>query len=159
MLRGERILNFTVKSQFNYSFDKVADEVQKVRLFKYTSYPLLTFSPVNSEDQNREYWPGSPLPINLYIFSVVPFGRQNIDSRIVTKTKELLHIEDNGSGNNIKKWDHTILVKRNGEVCEYIDSVGIQAGLLTPFVWLFSWCLFNYRHYRWKKLIKTNFEY
>ena len=70
------------------------------------------------------------------------------------------HIRDNGYGDHIKKWDHWINIQDAlDEKTLYTDQVDIEAGLLTPVVWLFSQVFYRYRQRRWRELVKNNFQY
>jgi len=56
--------------------------------------------------------------------------------------------------------DHRIIIhdEPNGKT-RYSDDVEIEAGLLTPFVWLFSQAFYRHRQRQWQKLVAKNFQY
>jgi len=51
----------------------------------------------------------------------------------------------------VRTWDHEISIRHaSATCCFYTDSVDIEAGLLTPLVWLFAQALYRYRQRRWR---------
>jgi hypothetical protein len=59
-------------------------------------------------------------------------------------------------GGAVKKWNHVILVELAGAGrTRYTDSVDIEAGLLSPAIWLYAQFFYRYRHWRWRKLART----
>jgi hypothetical protein len=41
----------------------------------------------------------------------------------------------------------------------YRDQVTIQAGMFTPFIWLFAQLFYRHRQRRWRQLARTGFNY
>lgn len=67
---------------------------------------------------------------------------------------------DDGHGELIRTWRHLITVDNaEGEKTLYTDTVKVQAGMLTFFIWVFANIFFWHRQRRWKKLIQNKFSY
>lgn len=74
---------------------------------------------------------------------------------IVRLSEPELQIETREKGGLIRSWDHYMRIEPVSAVrCRYTDSIRIDAGLLTPLVWLFAAMFYRYRHRRWQKLLK-----
>lgn len=53
-------------------------------------------------------------------------------------------------GGPITTWNHRIRVQHHPVGTHYTDEVDIQAGLLTPLVYLYAWGFYHYRQWRWR---------
>lgn len=147
-----------MSSVFNEKLEVIVEEVEKIRLFRFTSFPLISFWP--GDDELPTSWINKSTKIHLKLFGFIPFGDQIIKSSIETKSEDKVEVVDDGKGDNISSWHHTISIERIDEKkTRYTDKLKLEAGILTPFIWVFALILFRYRHYRWKKLIKLNFNY
>lgn len=69
-----------------------------------------------------------------------------------------MELRDDGRGTLATKWDHLITIQAS-EQGSYTDRVEVRAGVLTPFVWLFSWFFYRHRQRRWQRLIANGFAY
>ena len=58
-------------------------------------------------------------------------------------------------GGIVSKWEHLSKVSPtdNDAIILYTDQIDIEAGLFTPFVWLYAHLFYRYRQLRWKRLI------
>jgi len=62
-------------------------------------------------------------------------------------------------GGLIQQWNHVIKVDSlDAESCRYSFEIEIDAGLLTPMVWFYAHLFYRYRQWRWKKMIKLNYQ-
>src|SRR5690606_25258755 len=91
-----------------------------------------------------EWNEGSTLETRLRFFGVLPAWKHEIafervgDSDCVVLTRE--------GGGLVPVWNHLIQVQAvDDHHCVYTDDVEIKAGLLTPFVWLYSHVFYRYR--------------
>lgn len=94
----------------------------------------------------------------MLLLGFIPLGWQNI---VIEKPlpDKAWALRDNGSGGMVSVWDHHIFVAPEGSGTRYTDEVRVEAGLLTPFVVLFTHLLYRYRQYRWRRLVRNGFDY
>jgi hypothetical protein len=55
----------------------------------------------------------------------------------------------------VRRWDHAISIGEapNGQT-RYRDDIEVEAGLLTPIVWLFALCFYSHRQRRWRRVAR-----
>ncbi|MCE5209133.1 MAG: hypothetical protein AB1649_28620 [Chloroflexota bacterium] len=133
--------------------------VQTTRLLEYIAAPLVRFDPLQPS-RLPETWVEGSYQVRMKIFGWFSFGKHWIVISKPQAENGPYHIRDNGYGDHIKKWDHWINIQDAlDEKTLYTDQVDIEAGLLTPVVWLFSQVFYRYRQRRWRELVKNNFQY
>ena len=88
-----------------------------------------------------------------------PLGRQTIAISIPLRGDSHIELRDNGFSGLISRWDHLITIRSVVGGCVYSDRVEINAGVLTPFVWVFAWLFYRHRQRRWQRLVKDAFRY
>lgn len=133
--------------------------VQTTRLLEYIAAPLVRFDPLQPS-RLPETWVEGSYQVSMKIFGWFSFGKHWIVISKPQAENGPYHIRDNGYGDHIKKWDHWINIQDAlDEKTLYTDQVDIEAGLLTPVVWLFSQVFYRYRQRRWRELVKNNFQY
>jgi len=140
----------------NESIDEVWKHLMKVETLIYIASPLVRFEPIKSKSFPT-LWNVGNYETSMYIFGLLPFGRHHIVIEFPTPAIPSQRILlDNGYGVIISKWQHTIILEKQGSSTTlYKDEVIIQASVLTPAVWLFAWIFYRWRRLRWKKLIKA----
>ncbi len=136
-------------------------EVLTSRLLVYVASPLVCFIPIEPESLPVR-WEDKEYLVSMRLFGLLPLGRQVISISRRDLSSEVGHfyreLRDNGHGALILKWDHLITIEAAAQGCIYTDRVEVQAGLLTPFVWLFVWIFYRHRQCRWKALADANFH-
>jgi hypothetical protein len=149
-----------MKIQLNYCLDmplpKVWSRLKKVSTLHYVANPILKFKAINPANLPQE-WSDGDYETALLLFGFIPFGRQHIVIEIPNEVKNDTKILiDHGYGSMVQTWRHTItLVRKTDSQTLYQDDVVIQAGVLTPFVWIFAWVFYRWRRRNWFKLIKS----
>lgn len=142
--------------------EKLAEKLREPMLFAYVSWPILQFKPVDPATP-PERWGEQKAVVKLSFLGVLPMGRHTLNisfrDRSVEKGKFWFEMRDDGFGQLVKKWDHTMTVRQNGGGCVYGDNVEIKAGPLTPFVWLFAMVLYRHRQRRLKRLAEGGFVF
>lgn len=89
---------------------------------------------------------------HLKFFGLMPGWRHSIRFNNISDQSMTMATQEKGG--LVKRWNHEIKVEdKNNKTCIYTDTVEIQAGVFTPFVWLFANILYRYRQQRWKKLL------
>ena len=67
--------------------------------------------------------------------------------------REILSHEQGGP---VQIWNHRITVEPLSEKrCRYTDELEVQAGTLTPLIWLFAHLFYRYRQMRWRSLAQV----
>ena len=76
-----------------------------------------------------------------------------------TKPASVASDDEQLSTRPVERWDHLITIAPDGPSrTRYRDTVDIEAGLLTPFVWLFAQFFYRHRQRRWRALAQTGFR-
>jgi len=138
-------------------FDKAIAEVKTTGLLMHTAHPFVSFAPANgtiipTNWEEKTYW------FRLKLFGVVPFGKQAV--RITFhEDDEAFKIRDNGYSRLIRRWDHWITIQKSGSNTLYRDTLDLDAGFITLFVWLFARFFYAHRQRRWIRLAHAGFEY
>jgi hypothetical protein len=88
-----------------------------------------------------------------YKLGVAPIGEHTLRfERVDPKSRQIATRERNYF---VRQWDHVISVRATADGrTRYSDEVKIDAGLLTPFVWLFAQVFYRHRHRRWRRVAK-----
>lgn len=138
-------------------------EVKKTKLLLHVTSPLLTFELLEPPELPQTFG-DEPLHFKLKLLGLLPIGRQWVVPIIVTDNStsgaQEYKIRDNGSGSMAKVWDHLITISESADGrTNYSDRVEIQAGVLTPFVWLFANIFYRHRQRRWRRLAASGFDY
>jgi ligand-binding SRPBCC domain-containing protein len=95
--------------------------------------------------------------VSLAILGVLPFGKQWIVPTIHVdpETAWTKKLRDNGHSALIRRWDHWITVVPDADGnTRYTDDVEVDAGILTPFIWLFAQAFYRHRQRRWRALAR-----
>jgi hypothetical protein len=96
--------------------------------------------------------------VRLWLFGVFPLGRQAIVITFPTVASGFA-LRDAGHSALISTWDHLITIERGNNGVVYRDQVVVRAGILTPVAWLFAAIFYRHRQRRWKRLVKSGFDY
>jgi hypothetical protein len=140
----------------NCTFEQAVSAVKKSSLLFYVSYPVIFFTPSSApipiDWVEGRYW------VRLKLFGFIPLGRQAIVISFDGEGSKFI-MKDNGHSFLISQWDHTITIERVSEKeTRYEDHVEVQAGILTPIVWLFANYFYHHRQKRWLNLCSTDFQ-
>ncbi|MCA0351804.1 MAG: hypothetical protein LCH85_07385 [Chloroflexi bacterium] len=132
------------------------EHVTTSRLLEYVAKPLVTFVP-KQPNQLPDVWRDGTYWVELRLFGVIPVGKQAIV--ISHPQQHPFTLRDNGHSPLIKRWDHTIEVAVEGTSTRYRDHVVVEAGWLTPLIWLFAQVFYRHRQRRWRRLAARHFRY
>jgi hypothetical protein len=140
------------------SFEQAVAEVKTPRLLQFVAHPLVKFTPVQPPTF-PSVWVESTYWVKLALFGFLPFGKQAV---VISypRTDGGFAIRDAGHSPLIKIWDHWIFItkEKDGET-RYRDEVRIEAGILTPCIWLFAQWFYRHRQRRWVRLARGGFAY
>jgi hypothetical protein len=120
---------------------------------QFVASPILSFRPVQKGSIAGDWQVGVPYQFNLYFLKFIPMGRHTIQLvRIVKETRTIVSQE---SGILARVWNHAICFREAAPgVVRYTDEIEIQAGWLTPGIWLFAQLFYRHRQRRWKVLLR-----
>jgi hypothetical protein len=147
-----------VDSVLSCSPEKVWDEVQKSSLLLEVIRPLVLIVPVDAAEFPERWIEGATVRCTSYLFGVIPLGTRTLFAeRIDHAARE---IQSRESDPLVRRWDHLIRVKpaRDGGT-HYSDEIVVEAGFLTPFVWLFARWFYRHRQRRWRRVAKRLASY
>lgn len=132
--------------------ERVWETLQKTESLRYVAKPLLCF-----RGDLPERWPGLGGEVHvekLLLFCVIPAWSHEL--RIVHLDEGQHEILTNEHGGPIRVWNHRIKVESIAERRSlYTDEVEVQAGTLTPLIWLFAHLFYRYRQMRWRNLARV----
>jgi hypothetical protein len=156
-------MNTTVSTLLDAEPGAVWEELQRPALLEYVASPLVVFDPVDPRSF-PEQWGADEYEVAMRLFGVVPLGRQTIRVSTVratdTEGEQFYQLRDDGSGRLVPVWDHRISVRETADgKTVYTDEIEVEAGVLTPLVWLFATLFYCHRQRRWQKLVEADFEY
>lgn len=140
-----------VKSKLNSSAAIVWDLTERSSTLVKIAWPMVRFVPAN--DPFPEKWiEGAAIYLRSYIFGLIPVGTRRIFFEKIDKSS--MQLQSRESDPLTKQWDHLIsVVPINETSCIYSDEVEIDAGVLTPLVWLWANWFYRHRQSRWNKLL------
>jgi hypothetical protein len=141
-----------ITTSLSTNAERVFAAVQKTGTFLYITRGMLGFSGANK-------WPatfdeGDELQTRMWFFHVIPGWRHYL--RLVSVDPAEMELHSNEHGGPIRKWNHRIKIEPATESsCHYLDEIDIEAGILTPLIWLYAHVFYRYRQRRWRRLAAT----
>ncbi|WP_040007210.1 hypothetical protein [Fibrisoma limi] len=147
----------TLSSVLGASAELAYEQVKRPVLLHYVAHPLIRFVP---QTPFPAIWQEGEYETKMLLFGLIPLGHQLIRIELPGLADDgSFRVRDNGQGHLARTWDHRIHIDPvDTGRCRYTDRVTVQAGLLTPFVWLFALGFYAWRQYRWKRLVRLNFQ-
>ena len=144
-----------ISTRLACSEDELWEKIIEPTSLQYVASPILSFVPIQEGSLSGEWKVGTPYPLKLYFLKFIPLGQHTI--KLVKIDRETKTIVSQENGHLAKVWNHTISFKEDSpEVVSYTDEIEIQAGLLTPVIWLFSQIFYRHRQRRWKMLLQDS---
>ena len=139
--------------------ERVWAEVKTIRLFRHVTAPFIVFRSAEPGGFPDHFVEGAHR-VSMYFLGFIPIGQQVVNVSKGSDVGPDYWLRDNGHSALIKKWDHRITVAPTGAGHTlYRDEVDIDAGLMTPFVFVFASAFFRWRQHRWRRLVDRHFEY
>jgi hypothetical protein len=142
-----------VESLLACSPEKVWEEVQRPALHREIVRPLFRFVPADPPQFPERWLEGATMHFKGYLFGIIPLGTHTIFlERIDAAARE---IQSRESEPLVRRWDHLVRVRPSGDrQVLYSDEILIDAGWLTPFVWLFAQWFYRHRQRRWRRVAR-----
>lgn len=132
---------------------KVFEALQNLSVVEEVMAPLLRLRPIDPEEMPERWEVGKEYLWEPYLFNIIPLGEHR--TRVAKMDWDNLEGLSKESGKVAKVWNHHITVEKDesGNAI-YTDEAEVEAGILTPLVWLFAYILYSYRGRRWKKIAR-----
>ena len=130
--------------------EKLIEELKSPKQLQKTAAPLVYFD-YCGEGELSEKWQPRAYLFSVRLFGFLPFGKHTM----VFTYPDSLSIRDNGYSGLCKKWDHLMTVRASAGGCIYTDCAQIEAGILTPVLWLFGQAMYRFRQRSWRKYVAT----
>lgn len=154
-------MRVTLATRLPCPADEAWAAVRRPALLEHVAWPLLRFVPL-VPDRFPETWAEGDYRVALRLFGIVPLGTQHIVTSIAPDEPgdagPRRTIRDDGRGTIARRWDHRIsIAPAPGGGTDYVDVVDVEAGVLTPGVWLFAQLFYRWRQHRWRRLAAAGF--
>ena len=132
-------------------------ELSDPRSLQFVASPILRFEPAEQGGLPAEWRVGPTYLLKLYLLGVIPFGRHTIQLLEIDEDENTIISRESGSVARV--WNHTISFRESGPgVVTYTDRIEIDAGWLTPVIWLFAQVFYRHRQRRWKVLLRQKLD-
>lgn len=132
--------------------EKVWDEVQKSALLLEVIHPVVRLAPVGPPRFPDRWAEGTTSGPGRTCSDSSRSGRELYWRSVDQAAHE---IQSRESDPLIRRWDHLIRVKPAAHGwTHYSDEIVIEAGVLTPLVWLFAQWFYRHRQRRWRQVAK-----
>lgn len=128
------------------------DLVERSSTLVEVAWPLAYIESIDSSFPER-WSQGSTILCKSRLFNLIPVGTRQIFFEKINSTAR--QIQTRESDSLVKHWDHLISIKPIDDLnCIYSDEIEIEAGLITPIVWLWANWFYRHRQARWQKILK-----
>ena len=140
-----------ITSKLNISAGDAWRLVKKSSTLIFITKGVLSFS--DSDHYPEEWLENRSVTSRLKFFGLFPAWNHEIYFQKIRDSA--LEIITEEQGGVVSKWQHLIKISptHNDAISLYTDQIEIEAGLLTPLVWLYAHLFDRYRQLRWKRLI------
>ncbi len=140
-----------VQTRLGCSAAQAWNAVRTSALLHNVAWPVVSIRPARGEKLPDLWPPQETIRCRSYLFGVIPLGTRSIHFERVDSIER--EIQSRETDPLIRHWDHLIRVRESEpDVCVYSDDVTIEAGWLTPVVWLFACFFYRHRQRRWRRL-------
>ena len=140
------------ESLFPAGVDEIWDKLQHLSTLQFVAAPYVSFKPMDGQ-LDFQWQESSLFSLRFKLFGLIPMGVHTI--RILRFDKEGLEIYSNESNPFIPVWNHRIRLQQiDGKHTKYMDQVEIDAGLKTPFVYLWASAFYSHRQRKWIQLLQ-----
>ncbi len=142
-----------VETALNCPPAKVWAKVQTSALLLEVASPLVRILPVDAPAFPERWTEGTTIRCRSYLFGFIPLGTRTLRfDRVDAFSREIRTHETDPL---VRTWNHCICVaQRDDGSTLYSDSIKIEAGPLTPLVWLFAQGFYRHRQRRWRRIAR-----
>jgi hypothetical protein len=133
------------------SADQAWAAVQTSALLKEICAPLIYFQAARGEEIPERWSSESPNRLRPKMFGILPLATRTLAWERIDQQKREIQTREHDA--MIRRWDHRMQMEPAGEnQCRYTDDIEIQAGVLTPLVWLWAEWFYRHRQKRWRRV-------
>jgi len=151
-LYGNKTKKVIVTSEFPAATDEVWKRLQLLETLQYIANPYATFRPLGNTEM--KWSEGQISRFRLKLFGFISLGTHTIN--VIQFDKERLSVYTNERNKTVPVWNHRILIEKiNENKTLYTDEVEIFAGLITPFVYIWSKAFYKHRQKKWIDLLEN----
>jgi hypothetical protein len=142
-----------VQTTLDCCADQVWATVQTSSLLLDVIRPVVTMQPVGAEVFPERWTEGTSVRCRVCLFGVLPLGVHRLDLERIDQGGR--QIQSRESDAIVRRWDHLIRMQEiSGGRTHYSDEIEIDAGILTPVVWLFAAGFYRHRQRRWRTIAR-----
>jgi len=141
-----------ISTELDAPADVVWAALKRKATFLHVTRGMLNFT--GSDGWPDEFEEGQRLSTRMLFFGLFPAPWLH-ELQVVRVNDGAREVYSNEGGGPIETWNHTLRVEPlpDGR-SRYTDEIEIQAGPLTPAVWVFAHVLYRYRQARWRGLAR-----
>jgi len=149
---GIQIVIARISTSLDTDAERAWRAVQRKSTFLYVTKGVLGIA--DADRYPEEWHAGDVVRARLVFFGFLPGWMHEL--RLVRVDGERRELYTNERGGVLSAWNHCITVEPAGATrCRYTDEIDMDAGLLTPLVWLYAHIFFRYRQMRLRRLART----
>lgn len=141
-----------ITTRLALSADEAWQMLTKKSTFLYITRGMVGYSGDEAWPE-RLFYPGALIVTKLRLLHFLPPTPHVVE--IVRVEEDARQVETRESGGPVRSWKHHMQIEAiRSDLCRYTDRIEIQAGLLTPAVWLFACLFYRCRQMRWRMLAR-----
>ena len=142
-----------VESLLPCNADAAWAEVQKSTLLLEVIQPLAFVRPLEGETFPDEWTVGTTVRCRTVLLGLFPLGIRSIFFEKIDASTRVIQSREFDA--LVRTWDHKIEVDPvSASECRYSDEIEVEAGVLTPLVWLFAQVFYRHRQRRWQRVAR-----
>ena len=142
-----------VESVLPCDADLAWEEVQHSALLVGVARPFVLIEPMPGEAFPIRWTAPTTHLCRCFLFGLIPLGTRTLTFARIDHDLREIHTRE--SDPLIRQWDHCIRIKPLGKSrCHYSDEIELDAGVLTPLVWLFTTGFYMHRQRRWRTVAR-----
>jgi hypothetical protein len=127
--------------------------VRTSRLLHEVARPLVRFAAVDARRLPERWQTGETVRCRSFLFGFIPLGVRALHFERVDDAHREIQTREHDA--LVRRWDDLIRVQpERDNATRYSDEIEIDAGLLTPLVWLFAQVFYRHRQRRWRRIAR-----
>jgi hypothetical protein len=142
-----------VETRLDCPADHAFQAVQSSALLGEICAGWCRFEPVGDETVPATWAAGGHFRLKPYIFGVLPSGVHEFKVVRIDHAAREMHFSEHDAV--VSRWEHLIRVRPAAAGCIYSDTIDLDAGLLTPVVFLWSKAFYTARQRRLRRLLPS----
>lgn len=143
-------MRILLKLELDCASDAAWRAIRSPDVFRAVSAPFTTFDSLEPGGF-PESWPEGEHLVRAKAFGVAVIGEQTIDLEFLEPRKGVRAVRDTGRGLSgpltaVTRWEHTMAVSAlPGARTLFRDQLRVEAGVLTPLLWVGFWAFWQWR--------------